>query len=79
MLSCRDSSELLSRSLDEPLPFGTRVGLRFHLLICRFCRRYGRQIRALDRIARGWAASAPARPGGLSEERKESLRAALRG
>ena len=46
MLTCRDAARLLAQ--DE---MGTsrveRVGLRLHLLMCRFCRRYKAQLGAL--------------------------------
>jgi hypothetical protein len=42
--SCRDVSELQARAFTAPLPFSKRLGLRLHLLVCGWCRRYGRQI-----------------------------------
>lgn len=44
MLTCKQASQLLSQSLDRPLTRGERLRLRFHLLICRFCKRFGQQI-----------------------------------
>ena len=44
MLSCRQATRLISQSLEEPLPFRRRMGLKFHLLMCRFCSRYQRQM-----------------------------------
>ena len=44
MLTCKQASQLLSQSLDRPLTRGERFRLRFHLLICRFCKRFGQQI-----------------------------------
>ena len=38
-LNCREAMRLHSRSLDEPLPVMARLGLRIHLLLCRWCRR----------------------------------------
>lgn len=32
-----------------------RLGLRLHLLMCRHCRRYARQLRALTSATRQWA------------------------
>lgn len=52
MLSCREAARLLSESLEEPLPFRRRLSLRFHVMMCRLCRRYGGQIRLLDRVFR---------------------------
>ena len=43
-LSCDRASVLLSKSQDTPLTRWERVALRLHLWICRFCRRYRRQL-----------------------------------
>jgi len=47
---CREASRAQSEALDHPLPASKRIGLWLHLLICKWCRRYGKQIRFL-RIA----------------------------
>lgn len=44
MLTCKQASELLSQSLDRPLTLSERFGLRLHLLICKFCKRFWQQI-----------------------------------
>lgn len=42
--SCREVAELASENLDEPVK-GTRwLKMKLHLLICAYCRRYGKQI-----------------------------------
>ena len=46
-LTCRQASQLISRSLDQPLPFMTRMKLRFHLLICDACTRFNRQLQQI--------------------------------
>jgi hypothetical protein len=48
--SCRESARLQSDALDRQLPFFRRLGLSLHLLVCKCCRRYGRQI-AFLRVA----------------------------
>ena len=45
--NCRQASRLQSEALDHKLPVLQRVGLRIHLLLCKWCRRYGKQIRFL--------------------------------
>lgn len=45
--NCGDVSRLQSTALDRQLPFSKRVGMRLHLLVCSWCRRYGRQVRFL--------------------------------
>ncbi len=37
--------------LDHPLSPAKRLGLWLHLLICKWCRRYGKQIRFLRETA----------------------------
>jgi hypothetical protein len=51
LLNCRDASRAQSEALDHALPRATRIGLGLHLLICKWCRRYGQQIRFLRRTA----------------------------
>ena len=45
--TCRQVSRLQSGLLDRPLSLPKRIGLRLHLLVCKWCRRYGKQIRFL--------------------------------
>lgn len=47
MLSCREVTEKASDYLDRTLPWGQRLGMRLHILMCQHCRRYLRQIRAV--------------------------------
>ena len=44
MLSCKDVTRLISESMDTSLPIGKRIGMRLHLLMCKFCSRYERQL-----------------------------------
>jgi len=44
MLSCKDVTQLISESMDRSIPLGKRIGVRIHLLICRFCARYRRHL-----------------------------------
>ena len=48
-ITCQHSSRLLSQREDEPLPFGQRVKLRLHLMICDACTNVSRQFAALRR------------------------------
>ena len=82
MLSCKDVTRLLSESMDHSLPLGKRIGVRLHLLICKFCARYKRQLLLIRETVRRLVAEED-KPGGpfgepLSEETKERIRGALR-
>jgi hypothetical protein len=50
--TCREAVRAQSEMLDHPLPAGKRMGLWFHLLVCRWCRRYGKQIHLLHKQTR---------------------------
>jgi len=52
MLSCKETSRLVSQGLDRELAFGERVALRMHLAICIGCRRAKRQMGFLRRAVR---------------------------
>ena len=47
MFSCKEASRLVSESLDRKLTFWERMGLGFHLVICRFCLRFARDMQRL--------------------------------
>jgi hypothetical protein len=47
LLSCKETSRLLSQGQDRKLAFGERVALRVHLAICDGCRNVNRQFQFL--------------------------------
>ncbi len=49
--NCAEMSRLSSRSLDQPLPWSTRLRMRLHFLICTWCHRYARQLTFLHQTA----------------------------
>lgn len=82
MLSCKDVTHLISQSMDHSLPLGKRIGVRIHLLMCRFCERYERQLLLIRAIVKHLVAThdTPEDPSGeiLSEETRERIRQSLR-
>jgi hypothetical protein len=77
MLSCKDVTQLLSESMDASLPIGKRVGVRLHLLICKFCLRYKRQLLLIRETARRLAAIDDIPGETLSAEARERIRKSL--
>ena len=86
-LVCDESSQLMSDSLDRPLTWVERLALRLHLLICRNCRRFRRQVEfihmAIHFVARRPAADepltlAPSSIDTLSPEARQRIADALR-
>jgi hypothetical protein len=80
MMDCRTASRAQSEMLDRPLSPSTRAGLWLHLLICKWCRRYGKQIRFLREAARDHPDQLTgAAPPGLSAEARERIKRSLQG
>ena len=52
MLSCKEVTRRIATDEFEQAGWLQRLGLRFHLLMCRHCRCYQRQLRALGAGAR---------------------------
>src|SRR5882724_11396189 len=73
--SCREASRLQSEALDRELSFPRRLGLALHLMVCKWCRRYGRQIRFLRDAAHEHPENlSEAAPQELSPEARERIR-----
>jgi hypothetical protein len=44
MLNCREITDRASEFLNATLPWHVRLEVRLHLMMCRFCREYVRQM-----------------------------------
>ena len=49
MLSCKRVAQLASESLDRSLTWRETFSMRLHLLACKLCSRYVRQLKFLER------------------------------
>jgi hypothetical protein len=47
MITCEEAARLMSESLDRKLPLRLRMALRMHLLMCKLCPRFWRQLQFL--------------------------------
>ncbi len=52
MFRCKDVSEKVSQSMDTPLPYHHRMAIRVHLLMCRYCAGFRRQLIMLRKMSR---------------------------
>jgi hypothetical protein len=81
MLRCREISKLVSESMERDLPLRQRLAVRLHLMMCRLCSGFARQLRLLRRAARenperlGPDEGAP--EARLPDEARERIKAAL--
>ena len=79
MITCRRAAELISWALDTDLSLHRRAGLGFHTFVCGACRRFRRQLGAVDEAAAEFLASSGAgnRTAALPDATKEQLRAVI--
>ena len=52
MFNCKDVSRLVSESMDQELSFTKRMGVRFHLMMCRHCARFRIQLTRIRKLIR---------------------------
>jgi hypothetical protein len=77
-MPCKEHAALFSRELDEPLPSGTRFGLRVHVLYCSGCRAYRASLRTLRDAARSMIdLDSPSQ--GMPAEVRQRMEAVVRG
>ena len=57
LLSCKETTRLLSQGEDRRLAFGERVALRVHLAICNGCRNVDKQFKFLRQAIHALAES----------------------
>lgn len=72
---CRDVSRKVSQGMDAPLPFHQHVAVRMHLAMCRYCRRFQRQLKMLRKLSRQNEASTTGES--LSPEAKKRIKKTL--
>lgn len=78
LLSCKEISLLLSRACDERLPWRVRLAVRLHLLYCRGCTRFEKQLRFLRSAARQFANRLDsASHQGLTEAARRRIRSSM--
>lgn len=79
MPSCQHVAQLQSESLDHPLTLSQRLGMQLHLLACKWCRRYERQLHFLREAAHDYDPGDDQRPAEtLSPEARERMKRRLR-
>jgi hypothetical protein len=79
LLNCKEISHLVSQSMDTKLPLQKRLGIKFHLLICRYCDRYAKQLLIMRNTIHAFSDVNDGPPlKTMSGERKERLKEMMR-
>ncbi len=47
MLDCKQTSQLISQSLDRKLTLRERVALQLHLFVCKYCKQFSQHLQTL--------------------------------
>ncbi len=47
MISCKRATELISKSMEQPLSVKENLALKVHLFICEFCEQFLKQVELL--------------------------------
>jgi Putative zinc-finger len=47
MLDCKQTSQLISQSLDRNLTLRERFALRLHLFVCKYCKQFSQHLQTL--------------------------------
>ncbi len=81
MMSCKEVSRLLSESMERKLSFWERIGLWFHLSMCKLCKGFSKDLQQLREAARRHAqhveSDATDLDAALSSESRERMKRAL--
>jgi hypothetical protein len=82
-LPCEGIARLASESLDRDLDLMERIALRSHIVYCKACRRYRRQLeylrRAMRKLSGDLEAGVPESAPRLPDDARERIKRALRG
>ena len=79
MFCCKDVSQKISESMDRTLPLHHRMFIRIHILMCKYCLRFRRQLLMLRETARKIDLSPEAVDSalGLSQEAQDRMKKAI--
>lgn len=70
IVTCKETTELASRAMDERLPLPGRMAMRLHLAICENCARFAQQLQEMRRQFRVETADQDDAPGLPHEARQ---------
>ncbi len=77
--SCKKVTELISESMENPLPLWKLISLWFHLAMCRLCRGFARDLHQLRSSVRRYGSKHEERRESLSDEARERMKELLHG
>ncbi len=76
-ISCKESTQLSTKKLEQKLSWKEAILLQFHILICTPCRYFQQQVNAIHSSIRNLISNDKILNTKLSEEKKIDMQAAL--
>lgn len=52
--TCQEAARLITSRQDRVLPLADRIALRFHLMACKACPAFERQVKLMERAMGSW-------------------------
>ncbi len=79
MFKCSEVTKLISKSMDQELTIGQKIGVRIHLALCRYCSRYKKHLELIRKFIKDAieAEIMPAPPLTLSHQARERMKQRL--
>lgn len=74
LFNCKKVSHLVSEAMDRDISPARRIGIKFHLMMCRYCWRYERQLKTIRQLVRKSAEDKISPTHTLSDEKKRHLK-----
>ena len=78
MYKCKEIIELTSQNMDASLPWYTRLEMKGHLLMCKTCHRYARQLQFMNKALAAFDSHAPTENCQLSDNAKQRIAKKIR-
>ena len=79
MLNCKDVTRKIASGEFREVGWRERLSVRFHLLLCRLCRRYAAQLRAIGAATRALCGPPAQDPSTLERLERQILERSRRG
>ena len=79
MFSCKEVSQRISDSMDRGLPLHQRMFVRIHIMMCKYCHRFRKQVlllREMSRFAQSFGEAAGTALT-LSDEARDRIKSSL--
>ena len=79
IFSCKQITGMISESMDRKLSLSQRIGIRFHLMMCKLCTRYQKQLLFMREVLHSSRESSESNTAssGLSPEGRKRIKSDL--